>query len=270
MRAASFSACLACAWFAFALPASACGVDTDCAVEAEGSGARLYRIDRRDGQTGAFLFAHGYRGSAAGTMRNRALRDAAAREGFALVAVEAKEGWMTPHAPRPQRWSEMPYFDAVVADLVAKHGIDPERIVMGGFSSGAMVVWNVACERPSLFAGFLPVAGTYWKEPPATCALPTPTIVHVHGLTDRTVPMDGRALGGTRQGRVSDAFDQMARVGGYGPARPDESQSRMDCTVRGNEAGKVLELCLHPGGHVMPAEYATFGLERLKHWNAVR
>ena len=244
--------------------AVACGVDTDCALSVPESGnERVYRIDAREGLTGAFVFAHGYRGSAAGVMRNRSLRNAVAKEGFALVAPEALETWSLPNGPRAQRFDEAPYFDALVADLVAKHGIDPGRIVMSGFSAGGMVTWNLACTRPDLFAGFVPISGTYWRGPPDTCPGGVPNIVHIHGTSDGTVPLDGRPIGSTVQGKVSEALAHMQVKGGY---TGDERRTigRLECSARRNADGRLLELCLHPGGHSMPSEFAAAGLAELK------
>lgn len=243
--------------------AHACGMESDCTLLVpESGGERVYRIDKREGQTGAYIFAHGYRGSATGVMRNRSLRDAAAREGFALVAPEALETWSLPNGPRPPRFREEPYFDALVADLVERHGIDPSRIVMSGFSAGGMVVWNLACSRPTLFAGFVPISGTYWKEPPESCAEGLPNIVHIHGTSDRTVPLDGRPIGPTVQGKVSESFAHM-RARGFAEGERLRV-GRLSCTVERSNEGRVLELCLHPGGHSMPSEFAGTGLRELK------
>ena len=47
-------------------------------------------------------------------------------------------------------------------DRVAeRHAVDPERIVLAGFSQGANVALAVGLKHPRLFAGLLPVAGHY-------------------------------------------------------------------------------------------------------------
>ena len=67
--------------------AVACGPDTDCQI-----GARHYRIAMPEGhdgvtQVGAIVFAHGYRGSARGVMRNMNMRKMVSEMGLALIAV---------------------------------------------------------------------------------------------------------------------------------------------------------------------------------------
>ena len=251
-------------------PAWACGIDSDCVLDVPASGGeRLYRIDKREGQTGAYLFAHGYRGSAAGVMRNRSLRDAVAKEGFALVAPEALETWSLPNGPRPPRFDEAPYFEAIVEDLVEKHGIARDRIVMSGFSAGGMVTWNMACDRPDLFAGFVPISGTYWKGPPRTCPGGVPNIVHIHGTSDLTVPLTGRRIGPTEQGDVVEALDHMRAKGGH--TLVDRVMvGRLRCEAQANESGALLEFCLHDGGHSMPSEFAAAGIAELKRRTPLR
>ena len=104
---------------AFAAPALACGPDTDCPI-----GDRHYRIAMPEGHdeaapVGAIVFAHGYRGSARGTMRNAALLQLASDMGVALVAVKsAGDDWDLPGSPGNTGSTgaeEMAYFDAVVA-----------------------------------------------------------------------------------------------------------------------------------------------------------
>ena len=188
------------------LPAFACGPDTDCRI-----GDRSYRIylpRGQDGTTpmGALIFAHGYKGSAAGTMRNGALRGMADLLGIALVAANAKgDDWRLPGTPSGGVTSpetELGYFDALRDDILANTAIDPDRIVMAGFSAGGMMTWTLACHRPADYAGFIPVAGTFWAPTPDSCTTPPADIIHVHGTSDRIVPLAGRAIGEARQGDV--------------------------------------------------------------------
>jgi polyhydroxybutyrate depolymerase len=216
---------------------------------------------------GAVIWAHGYRGSAEGAMRNQSLTGMAHDQGLAFIAVQGIGGtWDLPNGPRTidsTGAAEFAYFEAVIADAVARHGIDPDRLVMSGFSAGGMMVWNLACARPDLFAGFVPISGTYWLEPPETCARPAASVVHFHGDNDATVPLDGRPIGETRQGKVSEAFEHYGLHGAFGNGvRRDTAMLR--CSERTAESGDILDYCLFSGGHSFRTEYLLHGIERLK------
>ncbi|MDF1728521.1 MAG: prolyl oligopeptidase family serine peptidase [Sulfitobacter sp.] len=247
-------------------PALACGTDSDCAV-----GDRTYRIALPEGHEagqpiGALIWSHGYRGSAAGVMRNGALRRVAAEAGLALIAAQGVRGtWDLPRGPRTfdsTGKAEMAYFEAVVADAVTRHGIDRDRLVAAGFSAGGMMVWELACQRPEMFAGFIPFSGTFWLEPPETCARPAASIVHIHGDADRTVPLLGRPIGETKQGEVPEVLAFYRQIGGFGEPTAGGAGD-LACQNRTNGAGKVLEFCLFPGGHSFSTRHLAYGLSRL-------
>ncbi len=243
----------------------ACGETSDCMV-----GDRSYRISLPEGvekPVGAVIWSHGYRGSAEGAMRNSSLRQMVHDQGLALIAAQGIGGtWDLPNGPRTMDSTgaaEFAYFEDVIADAAARHGVDPERLVASGFSAGGMMVWNLACARPDMFAGFVPISGTFWLEPPARCAAPVASIVHIHGDNDPTVPLDGRAIGETRQGKVSDALAMYAEHGAFGPvSRRDTPMLR--CSDRAAGDGEILEFCLFAGGHSFRTEYLLHGIEALK------
>jgi len=250
-----------------ASPVLACGADTDCVL-----GDRTYRIampEGYDGKTpvGALVWSHGYRGSAAGAMRNGSLRRMLSDQGLAFIATKSKgNDWDIPNGPgKPDSTgaAEFDYFDAVLADAQARFAIDPERIIVSGFSAGGVMVWNLACSHPQGFAGFIPMSGTFWLEPPETCAQPVSSIVHIHGDADNTVPLDGRAINETRQGKVSDALALYTDFGGFGPAQP-ASAGDLTCEDKTNAAGEILDFCLFPGGHSFRTEHLLYGIEQLK------
>lgn len=248
-------------------PALACGPDSDCVL-----GERHYRIAMPDGYDGetsvpAIVFAHGYRGSAQGVMRNRSLRRMVSNLGAALIAVKSKDDdWVIPNAPSHRDTDgaeEFAYFDAVLADITARFNIDDTRVMATGFSAGGMMVWNLACARSDRFAAFAPISGTFWLEPPDDCTGPVASIIHIHGDADRTVPLEGRAIGPTRQGKVRDAIDMYADYGKYEaflPAHYDD----LRCEETGNLAGDMLKFCLFEGGHSFRTEYVRFAWEQFK------
>lgn len=251
----------------FAFPVFACGPDTDCKV-----GNRLYRISMPEGHdgvtpVGAVIWSHGYRGSAAGVMRNTSLRRMISNAGLALIGAQGINGtWDLPYGPRTfdsTGAAEFAYFDAVIDAAIANHTIDPTRIIASGFSAGGMMVWNLACSHPERFAGFIPMSGTYWLKPPETCATPVSSVIHIHGDADRTVPLMGRPILDTKQGEVEQALEMYGAFGKFGPATQSRSGT-LTCRNRDNVKGEILEFCLFPGGHSFRTEHLRYGINRLK------
>jgi polyhydroxybutyrate depolymerase len=230
-------------------PASlfACGETTDCRID---GGTYRIRIPDAAGPVGAIIFAHGYQGTAAGTMKGAGLKAMAAERGLALIALDASGAdWALPNAPGESTdgRDEMAYLDAVVADAVERFGINRESIVIAGFSAGGMFTWNAICDRGDAFAGYIPYSGTFWMGPPATCAAATAEVIHLHGTADRTVPLAGRAIAETRQGDVAETFAMYARDKGFA-AGEGYAMGDMSCTH--NAAGdRRLDLCLFDGDH---------------------
>lgn len=249
-----------------ASPALACGPETDCVL-----GERTYRLylpeSLGDAPAGALFYAHGYKGNAEGAMRNKALKALADELGVALVALDsAGDDWKlahTPQEPTREKAEEAGYVLDVLADVQKKRALDPARTVLAGFSAGGMMTWTMACELPGVFAGFVPMSGTFWGPEPATCSAPPANIVHIHGTEDGMVPLTGRAIGETRQGDVGKVLAMYAAYGGYAAAGETTGPAGMSCLQSANPAGKRLEFCSFPGGH-------DFSIARLRYgWSRV-
>ena len=232
--------------------AAACGTDSQCRI-----GDRHYYIALPDGYDGttripALIFAHGFQGSALGIIRNQRLRKITNDLGIAFIAVKSLgDTWATKNSPRGNARTdalELAYFDAVKRDVTDRFAIDGDRIVMGGASTGGMVTWWLACKRSDEYAGFIPMSGTFWTPEPATCSGRVANIVHFHGDKDRTVPLEGRAVAGTRQGNVAKALAMYRNYGGFGAAR-SQNGGGLRCEVSQNRAGNLLNFCLYDGGH---------------------
>ncbi|MEM6665711.1 MAG: prolyl oligopeptidase family serine peptidase [Pseudomonadota bacterium] len=261
------------AGLALLLPASgdramACGPDTDCII-----GERTYRIRMPEGHdgarpVGAVLYAHGYKGSAAGAMRNQALGKTLSDMGLAFIAAKsAGDDWSLPGTPSNLKSDvrvELDYFDALLADVTTRFAVDPERIMMTGFSAGGMMVWTLACERPDRFLGFAPIAGTFWAPVPDTCRGPVADIIHIHGDADRIVPLAGRPIGKAHQGDVPTALAMYARFGAFGDEGPLAAPGDQTCTERRNPDGKRLAFCQFPGGHSFRTGDLRFAWDWLK------
>jgi len=204
---------------------------------------------------GAILYFHGYQGSAEEVIADPGLLAAARRLGVALIAPDgAGRTWSYPGSPARNR-DEFVFVGQVLDDIVARFPIDPSRILASGFSQGGSMIWYLACRMPQRFAAFAPIAGAFWEPLPERCEGPRPPLIHVHGTSDRTVPLAGRALrSGARQG---DAFKSFAilepggcTAGWAGAARTDIAAGELSCRVAvGCDGPARLELCLHAGGH---------------------
>ncbi|NNK15779.1 MAG: prolyl oligopeptidase family serine peptidase [Sulfitobacter sp.] len=250
-------------------PALACGPENDCPV-----GDRIYRIAMPEGWDGsasvpALVWSHGYRGSAAGVMRNTSMRKMLSDAGFALIAAQGVGGsWDLPFGPRTfdsDGTAEFAYFDAVIADVTENHHVDPARIIASGFSAGGMMVWNLACSRPDKFAGFIPISGTFWLKPPETCQAPVASVVHIHGTKDKTVPLKGRAIGDTKQGEVEEALAMYQKFGDFGASNYYKT-GPLTCRNRNNPQGEILQYCLFDGGHSFSVKMLGHGIAEL--WDA--
>ncbi|MEM9061262.1 MAG: PHB depolymerase family esterase [Pseudomonadota bacterium] len=234
--------------------AQACGPDTDCRI-----GERTYRIAMpENGSQGALIHMHGYRGSARAVMRNKALRNLAQEMGLALVAPKSyADDWRIPGVPADPATDgaeEFAFFDALRRRLIDEHGIDADRLYLSGFSAGGMMVWNLACQRGSSFAGFIPIAGTFWDPVPLSCADMGSHMVHVHGLSDRIVPLGGRPIGPTRQGDVPQALELFADGAALG--EQPRAIGGLDCRAYDQMAAdRSLTFCAHPGGHSIRMDY---------------
>lgn len=239
--------------------AKACGDSTDCRI-----GERTYRIRMPEGHdgkepVGAIVFMHGYRGSAKGVMRNQNLGRAVSELGLALVAPKsAYEDWAIPGSPAGRQPVELEYFDALVSTLKQRHNIDTTRLMASGFSAGGMMTWNLACDRGGLFAGFAPIAGTFWEPTPKTCASKPVNLIHTHGAADKVVPLSGRKIGPTKQGNVRQVLNMYSIHGAFKETgNTVNSDLKLECQVSKNAKGQLLEFCLHPDGHSLRTGYVT-------------
>ncbi|MGI9352796.1 MAG: alpha/beta hydrolase family esterase [Rhizobiaceae bacterium] len=244
--------------------AEACGPDSDCVIQ-----DRHYRIRLPEGHNGAdkigaIVFAHGYRGSAKGMMKNKAMAELAAKLGVALVATKSYEDdWRIPGVPRNTETDgmlELRYFDAVVEDITQRFPIDRNRMMATGFSAGGMMVWNLICHRSQLFAGYAPMAGTFWEPEPETCDTPPTNVVHIHGEADKIVPLLGRPIVDTHQGQVPQVLEMYSNFGEY-KNTDTASYGELRCESSRNVEGNVLDFCLHAGGHSFKSEFVRHAWE---------
>ncbi|WP_293811111.1 PHB depolymerase family esterase [uncultured Bosea sp.] len=242
-------------------PGDACPAAPGCSV-ASGSYRILLPPPATAGRpVGAIVFFHGYQGSAEEVIADPSLIAVAKRLGVALIAPDgAGKSWSYPDSPAKQR-DEFAFVGQVLDDVTARFPVDPGRILASGFSQGGSMVWYLACWMPRRFAGFAPIAGAFWEPLPERCDGPRPPLIHVHGTSDMTVPLAGRALrSGARQGDVFKSLAVFAPGGctaGWAEAiRTAAAPEDLSCRVAtGCGSTARLELCLHAGGHVSDAAW---------------
>jgi polyhydroxybutyrate depolymerase len=89
-------------------------------------------------------------------------------------------------------------------------------------------------------------------------------MVHVHGTTDKIVPLAGRPIAETHQGDVLIAIDRLVEAGGYEAEVTEREAKDLSCKVGQNASGRRLGFCTHPGGHSFKTEYLSTALEILE------
>lgn len=269
---------LLCLGLLLAFPAAAdgpCGSPgAECPVE--GGFYRLALPEGAEAPVPALIYLHGWGGSSAGVMKNRAMRETLAARGYALIAPEGipsahhrNRDWGVRDGSRHPR-DDLAFLGRVLDDA-ARHGVARDRVLMAGFSRGASMVWDVACHAPGTARAYAPVAGAFWEPLPAACAGPV-ALFHTHGWSDRVVSLEGRPVAGGRltQGDVFLGLRLLREALGCDPQMPDTAPVEADGSLWlrqwDNCAEGRLDLMLHPGGHAVPPGW----LDRALDWFEAR
>ena len=195
--------------------------DTTVAVSAGGTSRPflLYVPKGYDGKTPMPLVVnlHGSDGNGSQQMDTSAMRSVADDNGFAVAAPNgavqtgtATYRWNVPGVPLvdgtpvpPGTPNDEAYLIAVIAATKRTVCVDPRRIYMTGYSGGARMTSQMACDRAGAVTAIAPVAGLRagvprraanggWQPDPGTCkpsrAVPVATF---HGTADTVNPYKG-------------------------------------------------------------------------------
>jgi polyhydroxybutyrate depolymerase len=225
----------------------------------------------------AVIFVHGHGSSGVGTMKNRGMVDALLARGYAVIApsgsaMPGRDGrYWSFRADGPAVRDDIAFLAAVRDDAAARFGLDKARMLLAGFSVGGSMVSYLACATPDAFAAYAPVSGGFWRPQPKGCAGPV-RLLHTHGWTDTTVPLEGRILrsiaqGDDRdlaQGDIHQTMEVWRAANGCTGMRADAfvtegpfwRRSWTRCTP-----GTALELALFPGDHRIPVGWSTMALD---------
>lgn len=171
--------------------------------------------ERDDWPLVVFLHGAGERGNDVTLVRKHGL-PRLLHEGLAYPAVV-----VSPQCPEGEVWVQhQPALLALVDDVVARHRVATDRIVLTGLSMGGAGVCYLAASSPERFAAVAPVCGpgTAFAVTPAMARLP---LWAFHGDADDVVPVQDsrdlvarvRALGGDArltvfQGVGHDSWDR--------------------------------------------------------------
>ncbi|MFV0316108.1 MAG: alpha/beta hydrolase family esterase [Microthrixaceae bacterium] len=83
---------------------------------------------------------------------------------------------------------DVAFLDAVIAQMVAEEGVDPNQVYVTGYSNGAMMAYLYSCMRADTLAGVASVAGTNFSD----CQPSQPVeFLQISGEQDPVVPVLG-------------------------------------------------------------------------------
>ncbi|MGI9407987.1 MAG: alpha/beta hydrolase family esterase, partial [Hyphomicrobiaceae bacterium] len=180
-----------------------------------------------------------------------------------FVAPSAQTGyWRQIGAGRAEGGrDELAYVNAVMADIKRRWPIAEGKTMATGFSRGASMVWNVACYAGPLFHAYLPIAGGFWNSNPESCPGGPVNMRHVHGLSDRVVAFD--EIGVYNSMPIPEGLS-LYRAINQCRDTPNGSQKtpHLSCEVWSTcGTGKRIDVCTHPKGHSIRAEWVGLGLD---------
>ena len=79
--------------------------------------------------------------------------------------------------------TDVPYFDAMVAEVEATYCTDPDRRLLAGYSSGAFFAHRLGCIRGDLIRGIATIAG----GSPGNACTGQVAVLQIHDVNDGTV-----------------------------------------------------------------------------------
>lgn len=259
---------LACLAAAFATPVTAGCNGTDAPCEIAMGSYHIALPETAEGPLPALIFLHGAGGKGTGALRMRA----ALERGYAVIGPNGLDregrfgtGWYF-HPDRPKTRDELAFIREVIADAGTRFDIDASQILLGGFSIGGSMTSYLACAAPDLAKGFAPVAGGFWRPHPDLGACNgAVNLLHTHGWRDKTVPLEGRPLGGGRiyQGDVFVTLQIWREENGCEGMRADTFDTEGDFWRRKWDSCDegALEFALHQGAHGIPKGWSEMALD---------
>ena len=224
----------------------------------------------------AVIFFHGGGGWGSRIFKLRAkMTETFTKRGYVVLAPNGKK---RPGSRFGPGWAFIPQFEPhrddaaftreILDDAEKRFNIDRSRVLMTGYSIGGSNTSYLACRDPEIATAFAPVAGGFWRPHPEDCVGPV-KLLHTHGWRDQTVPLEGRPLGETPNGRVEQGdiyrtLNQWRIENGCAKYRADKFVTDGPFWRRiwtHCAEGSALEFALHPGGHEVPDGWAKLAVD---------
>ena len=164
---------------------------------------------------------------------------------------------------------DLPYFDAVLADLETNYCIDRDRVFVDGFSSGAWETYLLGCARAGVVRGIGTAAGGLrMKRPP--CSSGKVAAILVAGLNDTENPIGPLEPPGKNDslGSAPARDDILARNGCTGSdTTPWDAEFPACVKYSGCPAAYPVVWCAIDAGHGDGGEISAKGF--WKFWSAL-
>lgn len=242
-----------------------CGLGDPCTVQGGDYHLLIPEPPRKAAPMPVLLWFHGHRSSGESALKSATIKRVFVDQGFVVVSPNGAlrpgtdiRGWPG-RANNPYR-DDVAFVERVMADVTTRLPIDHDRILVSGFSAGGSMAWQLACFAGQKYRAFAPVAGTLRAPNPVGEACPDQPfdLLHIHGLTDGQVPLEGRTIRDWHQG---DVFARMGLARATNGCQSKPTGFTGDGVYRcrhwdGCSSGRQLSLCLHEGGHGLSKNWA--------------
>ncbi|HEY9632330.1 MAG TPA: PHB depolymerase family esterase [Coleofasciculaceae cyanobacterium] len=140
-----------------------------------------------------FVF-HGHGGSGHSIAEVTRFNDLAEQKGFIVVYPDGINHDWTLRGSSRRNIDDVSFVTALLDHLKQSRKIDSHRIYATGFSKGAILAQDLACELPDQFAAFASVAGSLPTRIIPTCKATTPvSMLMINGTNDLSVHYEGDA-----------------------------------------------------------------------------
>lgn len=253
-----------------------CDREAEQACETPMGSYRITLPDVTMPETGypVLLFFHGAGGTGKRTLSNTGMVNTFLERGYAVIGPDGMKrpnsrfgpGWSF-HPERPAQRDELAFTREIIADAASRYNIDPDNVMLSGFSIGGSLVWYLACQDPTLARAYTPVAGAFWRPHPVMddCVGPV-KMLHTHGWRDKTVPLEGRPLrsGDILQGDVFYGLSVMRELNECDMLRADTFDTDGNFWRRKWETcapDTALEFAMHQGGHSVPKGWSEMAID---------